>query len=58
MFIIPLRKEMLVRSFQQPDLLATEIVGISVKLGPATEQGTWEPQSEQSDKERSSPLLF
>lgn len=49
---------MLVRSFQQPDLLATEIVGISVKLGPATEQGTWEPQSEQSDKERSSPLLF
>jgi hypothetical protein len=37
-FVVPLRKEHLVRSSQQLALLATESVGILARLGPATDQ--------------------
>ena len=57
-FVVPLRKEHLIRSSQQLSLLATEFVGILARLGPATEQWVRRPQSEWSDKEKGDPLHF
>ena len=51
-FVVPLRKEHLIRSSQQLALLATESVGIFPRLGPATGQWVRRPQFEWSDKEK------
>ena len=57
-FVVPLRKEHLIRSSQHLALLATESVGILARLVPATAQWVRRPQSEWSDKENWGLLRF